>query len=211
MIGVIVALVVLAVAAGAIIALVGGRDHDADSTGGHLGQTALDNITTSTSPVTTAVVPPPPRVPVDPGGGLSWTMAVAPTKSQATLNSADGKPIPETLWVAEDLSNGQDKGDIVGILELSGSLSMGLDAGLRGAVKGDNGEVLEGPSAVTLGGHPGRMVTATFNIAGNMGTARFADAQFGDRVLIVGTITVGPDSKAGQQRFADLVASVRST
>lgn len=160
----------------------------------------------SDGPATTVAAPAPePRVPVDAGGGLTWTMRRDPTTGPTSADDPDGIPVRATLWVAE--ADGGLEGDIAITFELGGR-AYSRDDGLRGAVTNSNGVILDGPSDVTIAGRPGRMVVAQIEADGTRAVARYGVVALGDRILLVASYEAGEDAALGQQAFADLVASV---
>jgi hypothetical protein len=154
----------------------------------------------------TTVPAPQLRVPVE-AEGLAWTMVATPATTELQQTLPGGSPVNARLWSA-DRTSPAEGGDIVIILDLEGR-SYDLEVGLRGAIAQNNGQVIDGPSAVTLGGRSGQMMTGTLVQAGRSGYIRVAGAEFGDRVVIVGVASVTDDPDLDQQAFADLVASVR--
>jgi len=140
---------------------------------------------------------------------LHWTMRADPVKTPLDAPAGDGTTMHGEAMASDVGTLGAQSADLVILYELEGR-TVDLDGGLRGAVSGNGGEVLEGPNPVTMGGQPGRMVTASFERGGVSGIVRYAIARFGDRLLVVGVVDEGTDRSVGQQTFADMVASVRA-
>ena len=82
------------------------------------------------------------------------------------------------------------------------------DDGLRGAVAQTGGSIQSGPGPITIDGRPGKMVVSTFP-AGASGYARYAIVQVGDRAFLWFSAIEGSDPAAGEQAFADLIASIQ--
>jgi hypothetical protein len=133
-------------------------------------------------------------------------MAGRPQRQELDAPTASGSTAHSVIWTSVHPSSAND-GDVVAVIGLDG-LDYDLEAGLAGAVAENNGEVVEGPAPVTVAGRSGLMATATVHRPGIDGYIRIAAVVVGNRVVIAAVVTDGQDRRAGQQGFADLVASI---
>ena len=170
---------------------------DPTTTAAATSSTAATSTTARAASTTTTAAGPVERVDVSSGGGLSWTMQAAPSRTE--------KAATRVAWTATE----GDTTEVVDVTEL-GSTSFDVDQALARFAASFEAP-LDGLRDSHLALQPGRTASFTGTLDGEPVVGWLVGAQVGQSGVVVATYRVGGDLNTLYPEFLALPASVSAS
>lgn len=179
----------------------GGSSEDTASGG------AIPGMAPSTTTTSVTAVPATGGVPVDFGGGVAFTMASEPQRSEVRADSAVGAPVTGQAWYADVPGTGDR--EFVIVYEVD-SDPLDLPAEVRRAALDNGAAVMGRVGEATYSSLDGPIVTGTIYETGVEGYVRTMAFRLPGRVIVFGYIAEGEDIAGVQQGFESFARTVSS-